>query len=183
MSIYNYLVRKPNGEILSMETYRGKTMLIVNSASQCAFTYQFEDLQKMYTKYKDRGFVVLAFPTNQFDEQNPEDGLTTAKACKVNFGVEFPIFDLVEVNGERTEPLFNYIKHEVDVRKVDKSNMQEMLLMDNVQKNYPDYLIGRNIRWNFTKFLVDKSGKVTARFEPTDSMLDVEHAVETSLLS
>ena len=93
MSIYNYLIRKPNGEILSMETYKGKTMLIVNSASQCGFTYQYEDLQKMYKKYKDQDLVVLAFPTNQFGEQNPEDGQTTAKACQINFGVEFPVFD------------------------------------------------------------------------------------------
>ena len=181
MSIYNYLVKKPNGEILSMETYRGKTVLIVNSASQCRFTYQYEDLQRLYEKYKGQGFVVLAFPTNQFDEQNPEDGAATARACKVNFGVEFPIFDLVEVNGERTEPLFNYIKHEVDVREIDKGNMQEMMLMDHVQQKYPDYLIGRSIRWNFTKFLVDKSGNVIARFEPTDSLLDLEQAVEKTI--
>lgn len=164
-----------------METYRGKTVLIVNSASQCRFTYQYEDLQRLYEKYKDQGFVILAFPTNQFDEQNPEDGVATARACKVNFGVEFPIFDLVEVNGERTEPLFNYIKHEVDVREIDKGNMQEMMLMDHVQQKYPDYLIGRSIRWNFTKFLVDKSGKVIARFEPTDSLLDLEQAVEKTI--
>ena len=181
MSIYNYLVKKPNGEILSMETYRGKTILIVNSASQCTFTYQYEDLQKIYDKYKDKGFIVLAFPSNEFGEQNPEDGVNTARSCKMHFGVEFPIFDLVKVNGEQTEPLFNYIKHEVDVREIDKSNMQEMMLMNHVQTQYPDYLIGRNIRWNFTKFLVDKTGKVIARFEPTDSLLDLEQAVEKVL--
>ena len=181
MSIYNYLIKKPNGEILSMETYRGKAILIVNSASQCTFTYQYEDLQKLYHKYKDKGFIVLAFPTNEFGEQNPEDGISTARSCKMNFGVEFPIFDLVKVNGEQTEPLFNYIKHEVDVREVDKGNMQEMMLMNHVQTKYPDYVIGRNIRWNFTKFLVDKSGKVIARFEPTDSLLDLEQAVEKVL--
>lgn len=164
-----------------METYRGKTMLIVNSASQCRFTYQYEDLQKMYQKYKDKGFVILAFPTNQFGEQNPEDGVATEKACKVNFGVEFPVFDLIDVNGKSTAPLFNYIKHEVDVRDVDKSNMQEVMLMDYIQKTYPDYIIGRNIRWNFTKFLVDQSGKVIARFEPTDSLLDLEQAIEKTL--
>ena len=181
MSIYNYLVKKPNGEILSMETYRGKVILIVNSASQCTFTYQYEDLQKLYNKYKDKGFIVLAFPSNEFGEQNPEDGASTARSCKMHFGVEFPIFDLVKVNGEQTEPLYNYIKHEVDVREIDKNNMQEMMVMNRVQTQYPDYLIGRNIRWNFTKFLVDKTGKVIARFEPTDSLLDLEQAVEKVL--
>lgn len=181
MSIYNYLIRKPNGEVLSMETYKGKTMLIVNSASQCGFTYQYEDLQKMYKKYKEQDLVVLAFPTNQFGEQNPEDGQTTEKACQINFGVEFPVFDLIEVNGERTHPLFNYLKHEIDVRDVDKTNTQEMMLISHVQQIYPDYLIGRNIRWNFTKFLVDKTGKVISRFEPTDSLLDLEKAMENVL--
>lgn len=181
MSIYNYLVKKPNGEILSMKTYRGKTMLIVNSASQCMFTYQYEDLQKLYAKYKNRDFVVLAFPTNQFGEQNPEDGVTTMTTCKTHFGVEYPVFDLIEVNGERTAPLFNYLKHEVDVRDVDQSNMQEMMVMDRVKRDYPDYLIGRNIRWNFTKFLVDANGQVISRFEPTDSLLDLEQAIEKVL--
>ena len=181
LDIYNYLIKKPNGEILSMKTYEGKTMLIVNSASQCGFTYQYEDLQKMYKKYKEQGFVVLAFPTNQFGEQNPEDGQTTAKACQINYGVEFPVFDLIEVNGEHTHPLFNYLKHEVDIREVDKTNTQEMMLINHVQQAYPDYLIGRNIRWNFTKFLVDKTGKVINRFEPTDSLLDLEKAVEDVL--
>lgn len=181
MSIYNYLVRKSNGEILSMETYRDKVILIVNSASQCTFTYQYEDLQKLYEKYKDRGFVILAFPTNQFDEQNPEDGATTERACKVNFGVQFPIFDLIHVNGENTAPLFNYLKHEVDVREINKANMQEAMLLNSIQTKYPNYLIGRNIRWNFTKFLVDKNGKVISRFEPTDSFLDIEQAIEKIL--
>lgn len=181
MSIYNYLVRKSNGEILSMETYRDKAILIVNSASQCTFTYQYEDLQKLYEKYKDRGFVILAFPTNQFDEQNPEDGATTERTCKVNFGVQFPIFDLVHVNGENTAPLFNYLKHEVDVREINKANMQEAMLLNSIQTKYPNYLIGRNIRWNFTKFLVDKKGKVISRFEPTDSFLDIEQAIEKIL--
>ncbi|WP_431028272.1 glutathione peroxidase [Lysinibacillus sp. LZ02] len=181
MSIYNYLVQKPNGDILSMETYRGKAILIVNTASQCRFTYQYEDLQKMYNKYKDQEFVVLAFPTNQFGEQNPEDGQTTAKACQINFGVQFPVFDLIDVNGKQTHPLFNYLKHEVDVREINKNNMQEAMLMSHIQEVYPDYLIGRNIRWNFTKFLVDKVGKVVARFEPTDALLDLEKAVESVL--
>ena len=95
--------------------------------------------------------------------------------------MEFPVFDLIEVNGERTHPLFNYLKHEIDVREVDKTNTQEMMLISHVQQIYPDYLIGRNIRWNFTKFLVDKTGKVIARFEPTDSLLDLEKAMENVL--
>lgn len=181
MSIYNYLVRKPNEEILSMQTYRGKTMLIVNTASKCAFTYQYEDLQKLYEKFATKGFSVLSFPCNQFGEQNPEDGQTSATQCKLQFGVSYPVFEKIEVNGDATHPLFNYLKHELDAPDMSKRSMQERIMHDRIQEHYPDYLVGRNIRWNFTKFLVDTNGKVIQRFEPTDSMLDIELAIEKLL--
>lgn len=181
MSIYNYLVKKPNGEILSMETYKNKIMLVVNTAAHCEFTYQYEDLQKIYEKYNKKGFSVLSFPCNQFGEQNPEDGYTSATQCKLHFGVSYPVFEKVEVNGEATHPLFNYLKHEVDAPDMSKRSMQERILHDRIQENYPEYLTGRNIRWNFTKFLIDDTGKVIRRFEPTDSMLDIEDAIEAAL--
>lgn len=181
MSIYNYLVKKPNGEILSMETYKNQVMLVVNSAAHCEFTYQYEDLQKLYKKYHTKGFSVLSFPCNQFGEQNPEDGKTSATQCKLQYGVSYPIFEKVEVNGETTHPLFNYLKHEVAAPDMSKRSMQERMLHDRIQEYYPEYLVGRNIRWNFTKFLVDANGKVIQRFEPTDSMLDVEEAIEKLL--
>lgn len=178
MSIYNYLVRKPNDEILSMQTYQGKAMLITNTASKCAFTYQYEDLQKLQDKYGPKGFVVLGFPCNQFGEQNPEDGTATESFCKINYNITFPSFDLVEVNGPSTHPLFNYLKHEVIPREFGKLNMEEKILHNRVSELAPNALIGNNIRWNFTKFLVDKNGKVIARFEPTDSMIEIEKAIE-----
>ncbi|MEK3936162.1 glutathione peroxidase [Sporosarcina sp. FSL W7-1349] len=181
MSIYNYLVRKPNGEILSMETYRGKAILIVNTASQCRFTYQFEELQKMYNQYKEQNFVVLGFPCDQFGQQNPENGEESVQFCQLNYGVNFPVFDLVQVNGEGMDPLFSYLKHEVPFRELDESVMTEKMLKMRLQEEYPDYLIGRNIRWNFTKFLVDANGKVIKRFEPTDSALDIEEEIERVL--
>lgn len=181
MSIYNYLVKKTNGEILSMETYKGKTLLIVNTANQCRFTYQFEDLQKMYDKYGKDNFVVLGFPCDQFNNQNPEDGEQTVHFCKVNYGVTFPMFELVQVNGDETHPLFNYLKHEVDFREFGKANMQEKMLAESIIQIAPSFLDGRNIRWNFTKFLVDNQGNIVERFEPTDSQLDIEQAIEKIL--
>jgi len=181
MSIYNYLVKKPNGEILSMETYRNKIMLILNTASQCQFTYQYEDMQKLYEKYQQKGLEILSFPCDQFGNQNPEDGETTKTQCKLQYGVSYPIFDKVEVNGVKAHSLFNYLKHEVDCPEFEKHSMQQKLLFNHIQENYPDYLIGRNIRWNFTKFLVDSTGKVVKRFEPDTSMLDIEKAVEALL--
>ena len=181
MSIYNYLVKKPNGEILSMETYRNKVMLIVNTASQCGFTYQYEDLQKLYERYAEKGLTVLSFPCNQFGEQNPEDGQTTVTQCKTQFGVRYPVFDKINVNGENAHPLFHYLKHEVDCPEFEHETMQQKLLYNHIQQNYPDYLIGRNIRWNFTKFLVDRNGRVIQRFEPDSSFIDIEQAIEANL--
>ncbi|QCR30929.1 glutathione peroxidase [Lysinibacillus sp. SGAir0095] len=181
MSIYNYLVKKPNGEILSMETYRNKVLLIVNSANHCEFTYQYEDLQKLYEKYAQQGVQVLSFPCNQFGAQNPEDGQTTATQCKLQFGVSYPVFDKINVNGDSTHPLFNYLKHEVDCPTFKRETMQQKMMYKSIQENYPEYLIGRNIRWNFTKFLVNQKGQVIKRFEPYDSFLDIEQAIEVLL--
>ena len=180
MSIYNYLVRKSNGEILSMETYRDKTLLIVNTANHCRFTYQFEDLQKLYEKYSEKGLIILGFPSDQFSNQNPENGEQTEKLCKINFGVTFPIFEIIDVNGENTHPLFKFLKEAVDCREFGQ-NIEEKMLKSHIEQTYPTYLDGHNIRWNFTKFLVDTEGNVLQRFEPTDSQLDVEAAVERIL--
>ncbi|AWE06915.1 glutathione peroxidase [Lysinibacillus sp. 2017] len=181
MSIYNYLVKKPNGEILSMETYRDEVMLIVNTANHCQFTYQYEDLQKLYERYASKGFKVLSFPCNQFGEQNPEDGETSAKQCKLQYGVNYPVFEKVEVNGEQTHPLFKYLKHEVDCPEFVRETLQQKMMYNGILENYPDYLLGRNIRWNFTKFLVDRNGHVLQRFEPDSSFLDIEKAIESVL--
>ncbi|MEK4426193.1 glutathione peroxidase [Solibacillus sp. FSL K6-1523] len=178
MSIYNYLAKKANGDILSMQTYRGKVMLITNTASQCQFTYQYEDLQKLYTKYEAQGLEILSFPCDQFGNQNPESGEQSAAQCKGQFGVTYPIFDKVQVNGEMTHPLFNYLKHEVDVTPMATDTMQQKMLYNRIVEEHPDYLLGHNIRWNFTKFLVDQHGKVITRFEPNASMLDIEHAIQ-----
>lgn len=181
MSIYNYLAKKPNGEILSMQTYKGNVMLICNTASKCQFTYQYEDLQKLFSKYEQEGLRVLSFPCDQFGNQNPEDAAESAAQCKGQFGVTYTIFDKVEVNGEKTHPLFNYLKHEIEAPEFERNTMQQKMLYTHIQEHHPDYLIGNNIRWNFTKFLVDRSGKVVARFEPDASMVDIEEAVKNCL--
>ena len=178
MKFYDYLAKKTNGDIVSMQTYKGKVTLIVNTANQCQFTYQFADLQKLYEKYKNQGVVVLGFPSNQFANQNPENGVETEHNCQLNFGVQFPMYDVIDVNGENTHPLFNYLKNAVEPRPINKSNIQEAILMDTIQQRYPNFLIGNNIRWNFTKFLIDAQGNVIQRFEPGDSILDIEKTIE-----
>lgn len=179
-AIYDYLVKKPNGEILSMQTYKNKTMLIVNTANHCRFTYQFEDLQRLYEKFADKDFIILGFPSNQFAEQNPEDGQETAEMCKLKYGVTFPIFEVIDVNGENAHPLFQYLKEQADCREFGV-DFEEKMLKEKIQEINPLFLDGKNIRWNFTKFLVDASGKVLKRFEPTDSIIDLENAIEEAI--
>lgn len=162
----------------SMEAYKGKVLLIVNTASKCGFTYQYEELQKLYEKYEDKGFVVLGFPCNQFGNQNPEGGEETARDCQINFGVTFPMYDVIEVNGENAHPLFNYLKQEAKPRPVDQTNPKEVDLLDYVKEEYPEFVKDDNIRWNFTKFLTDAKGNVVKRFEPTDSTLEIEKLIE-----
>jgi len=181
MSIYNYLAKKSNGDIVSMQTYKDKVMLIVNTANKCGYTYQFDDLQRMYSKYKEKGLVVLGFPCNQFGQQNPESGEETAQVCRTSFGVDFPMYEVIDVNGETAHPLFSYLKHEVEVRPLDPSNVQETIAAERIKSNHPNNFIGNSIRWNFTKFLVDQNGKVLLRFEPWDSLLDIEQQIEQLL--
>lgn len=164
-----------------METYREKTILIVNTASACRFTYQFDELQKMYEQYKDQGLVILGFPCDQFGNQNPENGDDSLSFCQRNYGVTFPMFDLVNVNGYDSDPLFSYLKHEVPFRNLDENIATEKLLLMRIKTESPEHLEGRNIRWNFTKFLVSSDGKVVQRFEPTDSRIDIEEAIEHHL--
>lgn len=180
MSIYEFLIKKPNGEILSMETYRNKTMLIVNTANHCRFTYQFEDLQRLYEKFANQGLIILGFPSNQFAEQNPEDGKETERMCKINFGVTFPIFDVIDVNGDEAHPLFEYLKEQAECREFG-IDFEEKILKSKIQESTPLALDGKNIRWNFTKFIVDANGNVVKRFEPTDSILDVENAIQDAV--
>lgn len=169
MSVYQYELKKPNGELFSLQQLKDQVVLIANTASQCGLTGQYVDLQKLYEKYVEQGFTVIAVPTNQFGGQNPEDGLTTEKNCQLNYGVKFPVADLIEVNGENTHPLFQYLKENTEIRELNPNNEREVDLTKRLSERYPENFEGNNIRWNFTKFLIDRRGNVVKRFEPTDT--------------
>lgn len=141
-SIYDFEAKLINGKTISLSEYRGKTVIIVNTASKCGLTPQYEGLESLYQKYKDLGLVILGFPCNQF--ANQESGSSTAieEFCQVNYGVSFPIFDKIDVNGKQAHPLFKYLKSELNG------------------------LFGSKIKWNFTKFLIDKNGIPVKRFSP-----------------
>lgn len=142
-SIFDFTVKNIDGNDMSLEEYRGKTLLIVNVASQCGFTPQYQGLEKLYRELKDRGLVVLGFPCNQFGAQEPGDEQEIKNFCQTKYDVTFPLFAKIDVNGTNTHPLYKWLK-----------------------KEKRGILFSEAIKWNFTKFLVDKSGEVVERFAP-----------------
>lgn len=156
-TIYDFSVKMPNGTEQSLKDYEGKTLLIVNTASKCGFTPQFAGLQELYLKYKDQGLEVLGFPCSQFHNQEFDNIEETTEFCQVNYGVTFPIFAKIDVNGENEDPLYTFLKS---------------------QKNG---VLSKNIKWNFTKFLVDKSGQVVERYAPTTEPEKIEKDIATLL--
>lgn len=157
-SIYDFSAPLLNGQETSLETYRGKVLLIVNTASECGFTPQYAGLEALYRAMKDRGLVVLGFPCNQFGGQEPGDAEAIGEFCQANFGVSFPIFDKVDVNGDDAHPLFVWLKHQA-----------------------AGVLGTEAIKWNFTKFLVDRNGRVVERYAPATKPEDLREAIEARL--
>ena len=152
--IYQYKVKDINGESVSLESYKGKTLLIVNTASKCGFTPQYKGLEKLYQDLKDQGLVVLGFPCNQFGSQEPGSDEEIANFCDLSFKVSFPMFSKIDVNGDNAAALYNHLKSEA-----------------------PGMLGSKSIKWNFTKFLVNKDGKVEKRFAPKDTPESIEKVI------
>ena len=154
-NIYSFKVKDDKGTEISLEQYKGKVLLIVNTATRCGFTPQYKDLEAIYEKYNEQGFEILDFPCNQFGGQAPGTIAEIKEFCSTNYNVKFTQFDKIEVNGENEHPLYTYLKANAE------------------NKN--------NIRWNFTKFLISADGKILKRFESGDKMTDVETAVAQAL--
>jgi len=173
MNIYDFKVNSIDGSEFSLETFKGKVLLIVNIASKCGFTYQYEDLQKMYDKYKDEGFEILGLPCNQFAEQEPGNNNEVKQFCMLNYGITFPLSEKIEVRGSNSHPLFNYLTQMAPFEGFDLSNPSGKLLHTMLKENLPDYLIDNSIKWNFTKFLIDKEGNVVKRFESTVEPIEI----------
>lgn len=140
-TVYSFQATRIDGESISLETFKGQLLLIVNTASRCGFTPQYQGLESLYQAFKDQGFTVLGFPCNQFGQQEPGDSTEISNFCTTNFGVSFPLFEKIEVNGQNTHPLFQYLKSAA-----------------------PGVLGTKAIKWNFTKFLVGRDGKVIKRY-------------------
>lgn len=181
MSIYDYTVKDTQGNDVSLKEYEGKVLLIVNSATKCGFTPQYNELTDIYNEFKDNGFLILDFPCNQFGEQAPGTGEEIKEACRLNFLVEYPIFEKIEVNGEGEDPLYTYLKNEKTFEGFDSDHELTDIIKDVVSKIDPDYENNSDIKWNFTKFLIDREGNVVSRFEPTKDLKTVKEAIKELL--
>jgi len=180
-NVYDFTVKDRKGNEVSLSDYKGKVLLIVNTATRCGFTPQYEALEAMYKEYKDKGLEILDFPCNQFGQQAPGTEEEIHEFCSLNFGTEFPQFKKIEVNGENESPLFTYLKAQKGFEGFDMNDKLGKLLDEMLSKADPDYAKKSDIKWNFTKFLVDKEGNVVKRFEPTHDMKQVEEEVKKLL--
>lgn len=156
-TVYDFTVKKTNGQEQSLSEYEGKPMLIVNTASKCGLTPQFKGLQELYDQYQEKGLEILGFPCGQFNDQEFNDIDETTQFCQMNYGVSFPMFGKIDVNGAQTDPLFAFLKE---------------------QKGG---VLTKDIKWNFTKFLVDGNGQVVKRYAPTTEPSKIEKDIETLL--
>ena len=180
MSIYDYTIKAQDGSEISMEQYRGKVLLIVNTATGCGFTPQYDALQDLYEAHQKDGLEILDFPCNQFANQAPGDDEEIHAFCTGRFGITFPQFSKIDVNGENASPLYRYLTSHTTFGGFGKSPMA-LMLVPVVKKMDRDYKNNGNIKWNFTKILVNREGEIVARFEPTESMDSVKAKVEATL--
>ena len=157
-TVYEFLARTIDGKSRKLGDYKGKVLLVVNTASQCGFTPQYKGLEAIYQKFKDRGFAVLGFPSNQFGQQEPGSDTEIAEFCEMNFGVSFPLFSKVDVNGADAHPLFKFLT-----------------------STKPGLLGSEGIKWNFTKFLIGKDGAVIDRYAPNTKPEDLAKDIEKAL--
>ncbi|AJY74234.1 glutathione peroxidase [Paenibacillus beijingensis] len=181
MSVYDYKANNIRGQEISLDTYKGKVLLIVNTASKCGFTPQYADLQKLYETYKDRDFVVLGFPCNQFGEQEPDSNENVNIFCQLNYGVSFPLFEKIDVKGETKHPLFAYLTEQAPFTGFDQSQSAGKLLHSMLAERMPESLLNNEVKWNFTKFLVDREGRVVNRLESPVDPLDISPLIEALL--
>ncbi|MBR6284095.1 MAG: glutathione peroxidase [Muribaculaceae bacterium] len=180
-NIYDFSVLNRQGGEVSLRDYSGKVLLIVNTATRCGFTPQYEELEALYKSYRDQGFEILDFPCNQFGQQAPGTEEEIHAFCQLNYGTEFPQFKKIEVNGDGAAPLFTFLKQQQPFQGFDLDHKIGALLHDMLSKADPDYDKNSDIKWNFTKFLIDREGRVVQRFEPTTSIQQVEQAVKALL--
>lgn len=177
MSIYDFTVKDIRGNDVHLKSYQGKVLLIVNTATKCGLTPQFEGLETIYRNFKGQPFEILSFPSNQFLNQAPENNQEIEKFCQLQYHVTFPTFAKIEVNGEGTHPLYEFLREQQpdDIENEQTKGLKEIL--KKLKQEFP----GNSIQWNFTKFLVNKQGEVVKRYSPTISPEEIKEDIEDLL--
>ncbi len=179
MSIYDFTVKARDGSDVSLEQYKGKVLVIVNTATGCGFTPQYSELQDLYAQHQKDGLEILDFPCNQFMDQAPGTDEEIHSFCTGRFGITFPQFSKIDVNGENAIPLYQYLTANTTFNGF--SGPMGLVLKPIVKRMDKDYKNNGNIKWNFTKFVIDRDGNIAGRFEPTDSMDKLKAKVEELL--
>ena len=180
-NVYKFSVKDGNDHTVKLKDYKGKVLLIVNTATKCGFTPQYKELEEMYEAFHDKGLEILDIPCNQFRNQAPGSDEEIATFCRITFGTEFPQFKKSDVNGENELPLYTWLKSQKGFEGFDKENSLSPRLESMFDKADPDWRSKSDIKWNFTKFLIDRNGNVIARIEPTKDMDKVAELVKRTL--
>ena len=180
MSVYDFKVKAQDGSEVSLADYQGKVLLIVNTATGCGFTPQYDELQDLYDAHQKDGLEILDFPCNQFADQAPGSDEEIHSFCTGRYGITFPQFSKIDVLGDNADPLFKYLSENTTFGGFGKGPMS-LILSTAVKKMDKDYKNNSNVKWNFTKFLIDRGGNIIARFEPTESMDTLKEKVEEVL--
>ena len=181
MRFYDFEADDKMGVAVKMDEYEGKVVLVVNTATECGFTPQYDDLQDLYEKYQDAGLEILDFPCNQFGNQAPGTNEEIASFCDSRYGITFPHFAKIDVNGENALPLFKFLQNEKGFEGFNPEHPLTAIVTSVVERTHPNYRNEADIKWNFTKFLIDRNGNVVARFEPTEDIEVIENAVNELL--
>ncbi|MBP1967706.1 glutathione peroxidase [Paenibacillus aceris] len=181
MTIYDFQATLINGKQIKLSDYREKVILIVNTASQCSFSRQFADLQKLYESRREQGFEILAFPCNQFNEKEPGSNSEVKEHCQMNHGVTFPMFEKTDVIGFASHPLFEYLAQQAPFQGFDHQTNEGHWMESFLKNKYPEIYTGNGVKWNFSKFLIGRDGFVKGRFESTTLPSDIDSAIESLL--
>ena len=180
-NIYNFKALSNRGKEVDFADYKGKVLVIVNTASKCGFTPQYDGLEALYQKYKDKGLIIIGFPCDQFGHQEPGTDEQIEEFCRLNHGVTFPLMSKIEVNGANAHPVFQWLKSQAGFAGFDPNHKLTKILDEMLRKQDPDFEKNPDIKWNFTKFVISRDGSQLVRFEPTSEPKELAACIEKML--
>lgn len=181
MKVYDFSAKTIDGCEISLGGYQGNVLLIVNTASKCGFTHQYEELETLHQKYSKDGLVILGFPCNQFKNQEPESNEKIRDFCTATYGITFPMFEKIDVKGEQAHPLYRYLTEQHKFEGFNFGHPLGQKLDEILSEEDQDYALSNDVKWNFTKFVIDREGNCVKRFEPTTDLSEVEEYIKTLL--